>query len=392
MGKTERQVLPKFINLINSRTFFKEFTFSKNCFIPKDGTEIEFSDYTLFLDGHLIIFQLKERSIKSDSIQKELKWLRNKIQKKATKQIRDSLEYLNKFNEILVRNERNHLINMKSSSLKEIHKVVVYLYPGNKPSDFEPVKFYLSNTAGFIHIFDFFSYKSVCETLYTPIEIMKYLKFRENILTLIFDAKKETEKYLLGRYLLSPVVPSLEFDSKREDYSVYVDKLKVKIGDFNMRFVFNSLKDKAYRIDNGDEFSYYKIMSELALLDRAELKLFKERFDISLENSIKNKFDISRMISENTKCGFVFISIPKSEVDKRFRVLKIITTIAKYNMKLDKSIGVVVVKENGFFIDWIYISYPWQYNAEVENQLKKFNPFKPLKRRIASIYEFINSE
>ena len=142
MGKTKRQVLPKFINLINSHTFFKEFTFSKNCFIPKDGTEIEFSDYTLFLDGYLVIFQLKERSIKSDSIQKELNWLKNTVQKHATKQIRKSLEYLNKFNEILIKNERNHLINLKSSSLKEIHKVVVYFYTGKKPSDFEPVKLY----------------------------------------------------------------------------------------------------------------------------------------------------------------------------------------------------------------------------------------------------------
>ena len=110
-------------------------------------------------------------------------------------------------------------------------------------------------------------------------------------------------------------------DSKKEDYSVYIDKLKVKLSDFDMRFVFKSIKEKTYKINNGDELSYYQILSELALLDREELKILKERFDVSLEKSIMDRFDIHRMISENTKCGFVFISIPKSAVDKRFKLL-----------------------------------------------------------------------
>ena len=96
MGRVKREILSIFINLTNSQTFFKEFSFSKNCFIPRKGTELEFSDYVLFLDGYLIIFQLKERSERSDSIQNELNWLRNKVQKSATRQIRRSLEYLNK--------------------------------------------------------------------------------------------------------------------------------------------------------------------------------------------------------------------------------------------------------------------------------------------------------
>ncbi|MFX1508300.1 MAG: hypothetical protein ACFFDC_19640 [Promethearchaeota archaeon] len=392
MGKPEREVLSEFLNLVNSQTFFKEFSFAKNCFIPKGGTEIEFSDYVLYLDRYLIIFQLKERCIKSDSTQTELNWLENRIRRNATKQIRKSLEYLNKLDAVLVKNERNNLINIKSANLKEIHKVVIYLYPGKKPSEFEPVKFHTSKTAGFIHIIDFFSYQQICEILYTPIEIIRYLKFRETILSLVSDANEKTEKYLLGRYLLSPIVPSPELDSKKEDYSVFVDKLQTEVGDYDMRFVFNSLKDRIYKIDKRDELSYYKIISELALLDRAELKLFKKRFDISLKNSIENKFDIFRMISENTKCGFVFISIPRSAVDKRFRLLEIVINIAKYEMKLEKLIGAAIVKENGFFIDWGYINYPWEHNAEVENQLKQFNPFKPLKGKVVSIYEFINSD
>lgn len=321
MGRVRREMLSSFMNLVNSETFFKEFSFSNNCFIPKKGTEIEVSDYILFLDGYLIIFQLKERSVISDSVQKELIWLKNKVQKKASKQIRKTLEYLEINKEVLVKNERNHLIKIDNNKINEIHNVVVYHYPSKKPIEFETIKFHISKTAGFIHIFDFFSYKLICEILYTPIEIIRYLAFREKILSLVFDTKKETEKYLLGRYLLSPIVPSLELDSKKEDYSVYIDKLKVKLSDFDMRFVFKSIKEKTYKINNGDELSYYKILSELALLDRAELKILKERFDVSLEKSIMDRFDIHRMISENTKCGFVFISIPKSAVDKRFKLL-----------------------------------------------------------------------
>lgn len=61
-------------------------------------------------------------------------------------------------------------------------------------------------------------------------------------------------------------------------------------------------------------------------------------------------------------------------------------------MKLNKLIGVAIVKENGFCIDWSYIYYPWQYNAEVENEIKKFNPFKPLNRRISSIQSNITNQ
>jgi len=385
----KREILISFMNLINSQTFFKEFCFSKNCFIPKSGTELEFSDYTLFLNGYLIIFQLKERREKSDLIQKELNWLRNKIQSKATKQIRRSLGYLDEFSVLSVRNERNNIVNINRTSLKEIHKVVVYLYPEKKPLDFEPVKYHLSRTADFIHIFDFISYKFACEVLYTPIEIIKYLQFREKILTSVFDAKKQTEKHLLGRYLLSPIVPSLEFDSKNEDYSVYVDKLKMRIGDFNMRFVFKSLKEKGYKFIYGEgELSYYRIMTELALLDRAELTKFKERFDKTLENSTKNKRDIFRLIAVNNQCGFVFISIPRIEFKNRYKRLEAMTALAKYDMKLNKIIGVTIVQKDGFYIDWIYIESRWKRVPKVDEKLKENYPFKPLKKNISTVYEF----
>jgi uncharacterized protein (UPF0297 family) len=223
VNKNPGEILSHFLNLINSQTFFKEFSFSKNCFITKDNTKFEFSDYILLLNGHLIIFQFKQRNDKTESVKTELKWLENKVLKKAKNQIKRSLGYLLSLDEILVENERGHIFNIKVPDVKEIYKVIIYLYPNNKPSIFEPIKFYISKTAGFIHIFDFYSYKLICDVLYTPIEIINYLKFRESYLTLVFEAKKESEKYLLGRYLLSPKALDIEIDTRGDDYSKLVD-------------------------------------------------------------------------------------------------------------------------------------------------------------------------
>jgi len=111
MKERQREILVEFVSLINSQTFFKEFSFSKNRFIPKHGTELELSDYVLFFDGYLIIFQLKEREKISESDQNELNWIKNKIEKLAKNQLKKSIKYLIEHKEISVQNERGDILD-----------------------------------------------------------------------------------------------------------------------------------------------------------------------------------------------------------------------------------------------------------------------------------------
>jgi len=250
----KREILPEFVNFINSHTFLKEFSFSKNHFIPEEETELQLSDYVLFFDGYLIIFELKERDKDSisESIDTELKWIKNKIEKKAKNQLKKSFKYLSESKKISVQNERGDKIEIELCNIETIHKVIIYYYPEQIPAHFISHKYYRSNHIGFIHIFDFVSYKNLFEILFTPIEIIDYLNFREQHLSLVFNAKKETEKYLLGRYLLSPKVLDEALDSSDDDFSEYVDKLELRISEYDMRYIFASIRERMF-VTQGDD-------------------------------------------------------------------------------------------------------------------------------------------
>lgn len=389
MKVRESEILSEFVNLINSQTFFKEFSFSKNQFIPQKGTELQFSDYVLLCDEYLIIFELKERTKISESDKTELNWIKNKLEKIAKNQLKKSLKYLNKFKEISVQNEMGDILDLKYSELKKIYKVIVYLYPKKIPAYFVPFKFYKSAHIGFIHIFDFISYKNTCEILFTPIEIFNYLDFREQHLSLVLNAKKETEKYLLGRYLLSPKAIDLDLDARDDDFSEYVDKLELRISEFDMRYIFQSIRERMFTTQ-GNRLDYYKFITELALLNRLELKGFKDRFSFALKKIESNEFNINRMKSSHTNCGFVFISLPREDIEERIELSKKITHLAKYDMKAEKTLGVTFIKESKdkILIYWTYIEYSWVSDSKTEKVIKESNLFKPLKLDIGVLYKF----
>jgi len=389
MNTHQREILKHFVNLVNSYTFLKEFSFSKNCVIPDVGTEIEFSDYVLFFDGYLILFQLKERSIRSNSDQVELNWIKNKILKKAKTQLKDSVKFLTEAKTVFVKNESGDTFNINYSKINNVYKLIIYFYPDKIPKSFVPIKYYTSADIGFIHIFDFVSYKNICDILFTPIEITKYLDFREQHLSLIFSAKNESEKYLVGRYLLSPKAIDIDLDSRGDDFSKYVDKLDLKISEYDMRYVFQAIRSKMF-YTLGDELDYYRFMTELALLDRLELAEFKERFSLALKKVEEDNFNINRMISSNTRCGFVFICLQNGDRQDRIKLSKAITRLAKYDMKLEKTLGITFIEESKDIVTiyWTYVSYPWEFNEGTEKTIKETDLFSPLKYRIGKLYKF----
>jgi len=163
----------------------------------------------LWLDDRLVVFQTKERDAASDGSLAGLeKWFKGAIVKEATRQIRDTHDYLREYDTIVVTNARGHRFDVNTKKLDPVVNVILYGSEKGFPEDFSARKHHVSRTTGlFMHILEFTDYVSVCAVLETPIEVVDYLQFRERYLSEVEGAAARTEKWLLGRFLMSPDIP-----------------------------------------------------------------------------------------------------------------------------------------------------------------------------------------
>lgn len=358
------------VSKISSNVFFKEFTFDKNDFYPENGKK-ELADTVLWLGDLLFIIQVKERNpseIKSEV--EENKWFENTVLKKAKVQIADSIEYLNKYAEIKIKNVRNHSIDISKANKIGINKVIVYM-PNNSPisSEKKSIKFYESSKSGNIHIFNVEDYLWVCKFLITPTELDEYLKFRERI----YLKHKELitlypEQYILGHFLNTDDESIIQ-EEHIETFSKLVDDVE----DFDVSGILNNFLEKI-RIDEQKESKdYYSILTEIASLKRYELKEFKKRFrqiieDVKFSNfTLPYRFTISR-----TGCGFVFIPLLQDKIEYWENALLNFIEIYKYKRQLSKCLGVLTYKTGEYFdINWAFVKDDWSYNKELEEAVEK---------------------
>jgi len=171
--------LDDFIAAVNANLFLGEFSFAENQFNPRPGKEVEFADHVVWLHDDVIIFQLKQRDEPTESPEIEEKWFRNKVLRKATKQIRGTLDYLAKHDRITLTNQRGHDIHVRKSAIGRLSKVIVYLSGDALPDDRLRMRSYTSSTAGLIHLIPLHDYLGMCRVLVTPADIADYLEFRE---------------------------------------------------------------------------------------------------------------------------------------------------------------------------------------------------------------------
>jgi hypothetical protein len=140
---------------LNEWHFFREFTYSKMTFSPVPSQEAELADSVIWLDDFLAIYQLKERNTKgTTTADAERRWFENKVLGKATRQIRETLNYLNDVANIEIRNHRGHTFSLDFQKIRQLYKLVVYLpdSSGLLPVECQKIKHYRSQTAGFIHV------------------------------------------------------------------------------------------------------------------------------------------------------------------------------------------------------------------------------------------------
>ena len=119
---------------LNEHFFFEEFTYSTNTFRPVPSTELELADSIIWLDDMLVVFQLKEREKISKTLPaREARWFEKKVIGRGTRQIRDSVKYLDVHRNIVLRNHRGHRLELKSDAIAGMHKVICFLGNSHLP-------------------------------------------------------------------------------------------------------------------------------------------------------------------------------------------------------------------------------------------------------------------
>ena len=355
------------ITQINQNVFFKEFTFDKNDFIIDNRNKVELADNVLWLDDLLIIIQIKEKD--SEGCSSVADWLKNKVFKKAKNQIKSTLRYLYEHKTISIANGHNdnHILDIQK--MVSIHSVVIYKIDDWKKES-EIAKKYITRDNCFIHFISFDDYIHICRYIITPVELGQYLMFREEVLRSNTNIDELPEQYFLAHYFQNPQNTTFNIL-----YICKLDKICEKIisreDEFYLGSVINHMRETLY--EYGDERDYYFIIRELAKLNREEMKLFKERL-LAVMNERPKALPIlmKRFASLRTQCGFVLMRLNKKVEETWSRALVNFPFEFKYKWKLNKCIGLVVLKDNDHFdFRWSYMEGEWEYDEELEKRVEE---------------------
>jgi hypothetical protein len=365
--------------------FFKEFVYSQTTFSPAAGEEVELADSLIWIGNLLFVYQLKQRVLDHTTMEGvERQWFHRKVVTKATKQVRDTLRYLEDNAKIDVQNHRGHQFSLQAKDIGTIHKLVLYLPNEHLPRDCRNQKYHQSRTAGFIHLLSGNDYLGLVRILLTPGEISEYLSVREKIIERWpSEAQTVHEIDLLGQYICGnwEEVPDVE-------YRQYVTQLDQSSHDWDLSGLIKAFPDRI--TTENLETDYYPIVRELALLKRNELGEFKKRFMLALEKARADELVLPyRITVPRTRCGFVFVPIQSTRIPRRQFALTNFTLMHKYDQQLPKCLGVSIADDEGewFTAEWCYAEHPWQHEPETEQLLQENNPFRPVRITELSRYK-----
>jgi hypothetical protein len=373
----------------------REFSFSENTFCPRPGQEVEFADHAIWIDDLLLLYQLKERArVSSTSPERERRWFQKKVLRDATKQVRDTLRYLEAQPEISITNQRGHTINIKEYSSTRVVKIVVYAADVVLPEDCRQVKHHRSSTGGFIHVVGQRDYLGICETLITPGEVAEYFAFREELISRWNDhVEMPPEAALVGQFLISDDPR----EEPRKDYYRNLYSLQEDPSEFDLSSIFESFGERIEytstvegdRAILGGARAYYHVLAEFAKLNRTALREIKKRILLSLEAARNNEFQAPyRTSSLSTGCGFLFIPMTKDMVPNRSSGHQNLAYASKYEQRLERQVSASFVYENGDVLtEWMYLDAPWRYDAEMEKRLSENCPFRPAQAQDMKRYD-----
>lgn len=375
---------------LHNLLFLEEFVFARNKFSPANATELELADAVVLLGDVLIICQIKERA-KTDVVIEDAErvWFKNKVLGKATKQIRDTLKYLETFEEVLVANGRGHKFNLAAQQYRNVIKVVIYATGAPLPRDCAEVRHHTSKTAGFIHIVNAKDYLEVGRTLRVPEEVVRYFEYRQAVVESL-DGSCPPEAAIAGHFIGGDPATPPSIDSAKYLHQLVNDEAEWDLAPFLKRL-------HATLTATEDSNDYYAILREFAKLPRSMWRAVKERLRLCIQKVTDGEFARPyRMAFPSMNCGFVFIPAdPALVADPQWNKLRLnglqnITAAHKYDQRLARCVGCLVSKDGPYFdIQWCFMEYDWAEHPEMEESLRKSSPFRPVSEALIHGYRFV---
>jgi hypothetical protein len=357
---------------VNSDHFLKEFTFSKTDF-PNEHGKIEFADNLVWIDDIVFIYQIKEQKGGTESDVD--KWYNNKVIRKAKNQIKKTIEYLNKYSPIEIENILNEKLDVSSIKEENLKKIIIYDCDNLSKSN-RSLKFYNSKDVGLIHLFHISDYEYLARFLHTPYEINEYFTFREAFYVFHNDKTNDIiEGYILSHFLVTTDPEVIDFSYLSALDLIIDEKDKFDIGN-----ILSDFKKRIRKDVDQSRIDYKKIIKEIAKLNRSDLSEFKERFIKADEASKANELFLPhRFTVVRTGCGFVFFTLPSDKQEKWVDALRHFTLSYKYKNKLNKCLGVVILRNKSEMADinWLFAEAPWKFSEEEEGFIKEEKEFFP---------------
>ncbi len=395
--------LEELLARVNVSVALREFTFNKNRFSAEIGQNPEFADGVLWLKSWLVVFQVKERRATSDHDRDAMEqWFHKKVKGDATRQIRKTHGYLQEHKNIPITNLRGHRFNINTGDFEAIVNVVLFGSAAGLPAGWPSQRYYLSRSTGrdlFIHFIKIDDYIMLCGTLLTPMEVIEYLQFREQYLLNVDYGSRRTEKWLLGRFLMSPDIENDSLNQPAVDCSRAVDNLDADTDFLKVRRFLEEMGDRiVYHLRLGpgpteqpdeDSTDYYQILIAFALLNRTYLKAFNDRLKQAIRIARQDQIDFSRFEERQLGYGYVIIGLPRELHSKRRGFLMTHVKLNMYERKLAACAGVsVCFGPSDVDIDWTFFEEPWKPNEELDKVLREHgSPFRPLKEDIVNRYK-----
>jgi hypothetical protein len=383
--------LEAYIAKLNGLAFWSEFSFENNKFTPAAGQQLELADSLVWFGRFVIALQLKERTIDSGDPVAEKTWFENKVLKKGTKQIRDTLHYLSENNKIAVQNQRGHTFEISTSEIDSVLKIVVYLGSKSLPEECWQTRFHVSRTAGFIHIVAAHDYLGILDKLRVPEDIRRYFAYRENAL-LKAEGGENTfdEPDIMGAFVSDQDMPSANSRQALRGFLQDTDS-------YDLSGIIGNLHRQIQR--SQDPYDYYKIMLEFARLPRSMWREIKSRFILSLNAVRDARFARPYLVAyPATDCAFMIApldpempSTGQESEELRLRGLQNLTDAAMYVTKMSKGIGLVMSKDGEYHQwDWAFIALPWERDEKMERRLSECSPFRTTSEKSLPSFLFIS--
>jgi hypothetical protein len=368
--KQQKKLLEQIISEHHKHYFFKELTFSVMD-LPYNNGSLDFADNLVYLDGTAIVYQMKERTVLESTSKAEEKWFKKNVLYKAVKQIKDSTRLIYERTELEFKNQRDHSIKISKYGIHTLHKIILYKAHNLLPQHCLKTKYYISGTEGFIHIFSEQEYKRVLYAVPLIMEFSEYLIFRESLIRkwdLTVNFQGICESAILGQYFSKPfsAKPSNDY---YEAYRDHIEHQEIDIQEWDISRILGRMSAR------GDgSLNYYPTFNEIAKLTRIELKEFKKRWVISMDEARKNIVALPHyLLISRTNCGFIFIPVTQEHKASLKDLLVNYTIWFKYHYKLSKCVGVAFFAEDNDEFDspLLYIEEPWKYDEETEKNILK---------------------